>query len=216
MLLIVSAIPSEIESLVELTEATRNHVEPTVYFSSKYNVLMAPVGIGFLNAALGLQKILFGKKKVRKVIFCGTAGVYPDHESSFPVGESVQASGTTLFDSASELEQSRYPSLLKEERFDASGAREELATARVATVMGITATEELASRISTSGHCEVENMELYGIAKVCSDYQVEWSAQLGITNVVGSQGHKQWMCHHKRIEQKNSEVLFNYICHLKE
>jgi hypothetical protein len=44
--------------------------------------------------------------------------------------------------------------------------------------------------------CHLENLEIYGFAKVCKDHGVPWRAFVGVSNWVGEQAHTQWKEHH--------------------
>lgn len=218
MILVVSAIPSELEKIIELSGAVECSDENGMFVSKEFNLLLTAIGIGYLNAALALQELLIRRKDICQVIFCGTAGVYPDFEIDIPMGASVCAKGTALFDGASELGASQYPLFLKEESYlcEPLVSDDHLPVVQVATLLGITGAVKLARKISNEGACHVENMELFGVAKVCFQTKLRCSAMLGITNVVGIQGHQQWKDNHNRVEQMNAENLFSCICQLKE
>jgi nucleoside phosphorylase len=48
----------------------------------------------------------------------------------------------------------------------------------------------------------VENMELYGVAKVVTERGLPWQSLLGITNYVHEAGHEEWQKSHKQVSKK--------------
>lgn len=68
----------------------------------------------------------------------------------------------------------------------------------------ITKSKELSETIAEhyKNHNLVENMELYGVAKVCSDYQIPWNAFLGITNLTHENAHQQWQANHEQVSEE--------------
>lgn len=216
MNLVVSAIASELAFLIDQTGATTCSDEIELYWSERYNLLLSPVGIGYLNAALNLQSLLKRRQEVTQVIFCGTAGVYPKYQQEIAIGTLVTAEETQWLDGASELGASRYASLLKKEIYPCESLLfSKLPAVKVATLLGLTASEGLASEISKQGH-QVENMELFGIAKVCKRENIRCAAILGVTNGVGPLGHSQWRDHHIAVEKDAGKMLFSLICGGKE
>ncbi|PCI30640.1 MAG: hypothetical protein COB67_01435 [SAR324 cluster bacterium] len=210
MICIVSAIPSEIEELIRLTDSQPT-AQPNTWIHQEKGFILAAVGVGYLEAAIRLQQLLTSFPQVRQVLFCGTGGIYQETEG-LNIGELYLCQETILCDGAAELGFSKYVPILPHQAIPADL---ELAIpckkVRVVTALTLTTDDNLSNVIAQNTGGEVENMELYGIASLCQQLRIPWAGLLAITNRVGSQGHKQWLENHRHLEIKAGKMLAKYV-----
>jgi len=162
--------------------------------------LIEPLGIGFLDAALNLQQIL-NKKKFDHIVFLGTAGSYT---RDLDLGEIVSVSAVSLLNFATVLgfgyNPVQYPTFFAERLF----LDQKLKPVQCLSGLEITNNENFAQSIVTdypeSGL--VENLELFGVAKVADAMQIPWSALLGVTNYIAKDAHQQWHERHQEVSEQ--------------
>ena len=198
MRLIVSAIPSETHALSERAEELKNTIVTTV-------------GIGYLEAALNLQNLLNDDRRISSVLFVGTAGVYRP-QAGRNIGDHVVCSEVTLCDAAAEIGLTRYAGNKRPPFISATDSIvPNLPACSVATTLTITDSNKTAESIHEHSGCQLENMELFGLALVCESAKIPWNALLGITNVVGENGHKQWLQNHISVENASGRLLIDWL-----
>ena len=205
---LISAIPSEIEDLIqnkELEHTTNsNH-----WLDKKKRVVIAYVGVGYLETAVNLQKLILQFPQIKKVTFCGTAGIYP-LMSHLKIGDLCQCKEVILCDASAEMGNSAYVPLLQHAPLKAEmGDQYPAVSVKVATMLSITTNDQVAGQICNNTQAEVENMELYGVATICNKKKISWNAILGLTNYVGSNGRDDWQSKHKAIEKQLNRLLYN-------
>ncbi len=170
MLCIISAFSKEIEPLLSRSGASKK--DNNLWTIDRKQILIAAVGIGFLEASLNLNKILTLHSEIRSVIFTGSAGVYPD-VPDIEIDDLCTCSDTILCDGAAEMGLGLYASILPKDPLEASYKKiEAKRRARVATLLSLTKDNGLANTIRNNTNAELENMELYGIAKTCLELPV--------------------------------------------
>ena len=209
MLCIVSAIYSETKTLVDLTGA--GEIAPNVWRSEKNGVIISALGVGYLTAAIELQSLLNEFTEIDRVLFCGTAGVYAEIDT-LKVGQLVQCYGTKLADGAAEMTWSHYADILNREEIKSDlywGCG--LSSVSVLTALTLTLSDELAGVLARNTQCELENMELFGIASVCKRRGIPWDSILGITNTVGKDGSSSWVKNHNMLERLACQFIFQEI-----
>ena len=205
MKLILSAIPSELESITQAVGATKTG---DVY--EKGNIIFAPAGVGFVAAYQGLHQLLELYPTIREVFFVGTAGVYASN-STLQIGDYVVVNSAILADGAAEMGLSKYASFMANREITATRVLEvELPSAKVACLLTLTLSSELALQIPKNTGAECENMELYAIALKATEKNLPWGGLLGITNEVGPEGHQQWVENRYKIEGYSFEFLGRY------
>jgi len=213
MILIVSAISSETKRLITLLKGSKVETIPGLWKSEEENVFISALGVGYLEAALKLRDLLFqiDIKQVEGIIFCGTAGVY-NEQDGLGIGDICSCCETILTDAAAEAGLSHFATPLIKGPIQSSFQLQlELSEACVMTLLTLTLSEEIAGTIGSRVKGAVENMELFGIARVCDDLKIPWNAVLGITNQVGSKGNKQWTENHLDQENKLCDFLAEYL-----
>ncbi len=206
MLCLVSAVVTEISWLIEQLAAEKDG-KNQVWFASNPDVILAPVGVGYLESAIVLNRILERFPLIDRLIFTGSAGVYPNVEK-VNTGDLCSCLETTLGDGAAEAGLSLYAEPLPRNPIAASSQLvSELYPAKVATLLTLTQSDILATTIQQNMDMELETMELYGIATVCHQKSLPWNTVLGITNRVGSSGHVEWKKTFRQMAQKTGENL---------
>ncbi len=203
---IVSAIKSETQALVK--KHGLKYLPGSNYcLDEEEGMILAHLGVGYLEAALNLQRLLFRFPAISSVTFCGTAGIYPQ-VSQLQIGDTCRCSQVILCDASAETGSSAYVPLLKNDQIDADLIGDNnLKSAKVVTTLSITIDDECARMMGENTGYHVENLELYGIALLCSSFKVPWSAILGLTNSVGSKGREQWLQNHFQVEKNMNQFL---------
>jgi nucleoside phosphorylase len=192
MLLVCSAWKEEIKNL-----------DPRL---ANQNILIQPLGIGFLDASIELCRLLKNNPHINKIIFLGTAGSY---KNNLAIGDLISIKSTSLLNLGSRLDLSYSP--IKNNFIPASNLFSGLKTAHCLVSMEISKKENL---IISDEEYLVENMELFGVARVAEINNIPWSSVLSITNYVCSEGHKQWVSSHEEKSKQlcefiNTELLRN-------
>ncbi|MBU3917296.1 hypothetical protein KKA14_17320 [bacterium] len=214
MLCVISAIFSEISRLVELTGAQL--IEDSIWYSEQKDLLVVSAGVGYLESAIQLQSLLFRFTDIKKVIFCGSAGVYPG-VNTIKTGDVCLCQETILCDSAAEIGLGLYASILPRNAIQSNlEINDSLCSSRVLTTLSLTANDDLAISLRQNTKADLENMELYGIASVCQKHSVLWNAILGITNIVGCNGHQEWSRNFRAMGKLASDFLFKNMKETEE
>ncbi|MBU2513622.1 hypothetical protein KJ966_19950 [bacterium] len=209
MLCIASAVFQEVKPLIELTNASRE--TGNRWFDKTRNLLIAATGVGFLESAIQLNRLLQETPSIEKIIFTGSAGVYPGCRH-IRIGDLCICTDTILCDGAAELGLSAYVPLADQGPIKASlSLSSSLSSARVATIFSITTDNDLAGKIGENRKADIENMELYGIARVCLEGEIPWNALLGVTNTVGKKGRTQWNQNRNKLAEKACNHLFKLV-----
>jgi nucleoside phosphorylase len=155
----------------------------------------ALLGIGFLEAAINLETIV-NKKKYQKIIFIGTAGSY---SKNYSIGDSVSVSETRLLLRKDAHIPKPYP-IYKLELID------NLKSAICFSSLDISLNQSLCH-----ANDSVENMELYGVAKIADKYQISCSAILGITNYANANAHQDWLSNNEKVSIQTCHIANNFI-----
>ena len=160
-------------------------------------VVLDTVGVGLVEAAIGATASI-EKHRPQKLVLIGTAGVFPAARAAHPIG-SVAVATTIHLASQAVVEKSAYlPSTLPA-RLDThrglTRAIQRISDAPDATVLcplGITRTTRLARQRQRNPGAQLENLEAFAIARAAARARIPFTAVLGISNIVGPQGHTQW------------------------
>lgn len=210
MLCVASAIAIETEKLVQKTGAKKKRGD-TLWYSPQHKLVIMTTGVGFLASAIRLMKILYRYSAIDRLIFTGSAGVYPGVTSIQP-GDICSCRHTVLGDGAAELQLSQYAQLLTRQAIPSTfPLPDQLYSATVATILSLTTSDTLAARLNINLQTELENMELYGLAEVCRQKSVAWNAILGVTNHVGEHGHREWMETKQTLADKTGDYLYDLL-----
>lgn len=210
MLCLISAIETELRWLIEKLGAKQD-TDNEIWFACHPDLIIAPVGVGFLESAITLNNLLDRFPQINKLLFTGSAGVYPNTSVISP-GDICGCLETVLADGAAEHGFSLYAEPLPRATIPATlQLTYDLYPAKIATLLTLTQSDALAETIQKNLNVELETMELYGIARVCEKRSLPWNCVIGITNQVGSSGHLQWRNSFREIAVKTGEFLLDHI-----
>lgn len=191
------------------------------------------LGIGYLQAALNLQRFIFSKGKVEyetsrespalsdrylpqieKIYFIGTAGLISEADINWDMPV-FSVNKVSLSLPLSLKKQAYVPKAYPEFILKLSN---DLNVADCFSALEITSSSKLSRDIERSvsvGNGAVyqtllENMELYGVAQVAAEFNIPCSAILGVTNRTNASAHKDWISNHERV----SKLLCDYFSEL--
>ncbi|MFB5651593.1 phosphorylase [Leptospira wolffii] len=176
-------------------------------------------GIGALEAAVNLQKYLSDPSTTppKSVIFIGSSGVYSwiprkEWEGKFGISRSF-----VNYEIAALDKKVRIPDqmLLKHDfpdfvfPFEGSEFLES-----VTNGTGSVTLEDLSpramERIKSEG-IGFENMEVFGLAKVCALLGIPFGAVLSLTNKVGPKGSEEWKLSWRKHSDRLQEKILSYL-----
>jgi purine-nucleoside phosphorylase len=176
------------------------------------------VGVGTVDAAVGAAHAL-ARTRPRRVLFVGTAGVYPGATArALPIGAAAVAGELRLVSTAT-LRGDAYapaPLVAAAETTPALRAQLERAAAEappavtVACPLAITHTAALARRIAATG-AALENLEAFGVARAAASARVPFAAVLGVSNVVGPRAHAEWRANHLAASRAACHVVWSFL-----
>jgi len=202
--LIVSAFEPEIAPLRRLIDGTAG-------------VRLEPVGIGAIDAAAGAARAIAAHRPER-VLFVGTAGVYPSARSGLAIGAAVvpgeiHCVSTAALAGTGYLPPPQVVQATASEELAAALAEDaaELVTAVVACPLAITRTAALARRIAAATGASLENLELFAVARAAAGAGAEFAAVLGVANRVGPAAHREWLANHRRASRAACAVIARWI-----
>ncbi len=197
MLLICSAWEEEVKAL----KAQRSKLNE--------EIAIRTLGIGFLEAALQLNKILQDANYSR-IIFLGTAGAY---SQQLKIGDIVSVSSVALLNYLTVEAKGYLPQEYEVYESSTINNQKPAIYANCLSSLEITKSEALSKKIINSSlfaldHLPlVENMELYGIARIASEHNIPWSALLGVTNYTNANAHQDWKTNHETVSEKLCQVF---------
>lgn len=194
-LLIVSAITSELDTLRAFLSKSQEEAGLISGNLSGHSVTLAAIGIGSVEAAITLSQIL-GAHPFDKVYFVGTGGILPGHK--LEINQAVEVSWVQPAQAPGErLVGSLFDNIECDLRPPEEGVH-------VWCSQGVSESQELA-RHAASFAAQVENLELWGVARACKRFETPFGAVLGLSNLVGEQAGEQW--------QANRESAAMAACH---
>jgi len=192
--LVVSAWDPEVAPLARLLKARAGGAK---------RVELAAVGVGTVDAAVGAARAIAAAKPER-VIFVGTAGVYPAAARKLPLGSAALAGELRLVSSATLRGDAYHPAPLVataaatralRDRVARAGGAAALPVVTVACPLAITQSTALARRIGKTG-AALENLEAFAVARAAAAAGLPFAAVLGVSNVVGPRAHAEWRANH--------------------
>jgi nucleoside phosphorylase len=181
-------------------------------------VVLEPIGVGTVDAAVGATLAL-ARARPRRVIFVGTAGVYPGAEArALPVGTAAIAGELRLVSTATLRGDAYHPAPLVATATSTPALQARLARAApdvpagvtVACPLAITHTAALARRISGTG-AALENLEAFAVARAAVAARVPFAAVLGVSNVVGPRAHAEWRANHLAASRAACHVVWSLL-----
>jgi nucleoside phosphorylase len=182
-------------------------------------VALAAVGVGMVDAAVGAVKAI-ARANPRRVIFVGTAGVYPTSTRVLPVGVAAVAGELRLVSTATLQGDAYHPTPLVSTASTTPALRRGLArvargaaaprTVVVACPLAITRAARLAQRIAATG-AVLENLEAFAVARAAAAAGSPFAAVLGVSNVVGPQAHNEWRAHHRAASRAACHIVWRLL-----
>jgi len=157
-------------------------------------------GVGLVDA--GIMTIeLVRQYEPEEIVYLGTCGAYPG--SGFVIGDVI--AGTSVRTGSGDVVRGemRIPKLLPNELKCAPELTDRLAgengtvlkRGRVVCTLGVTEDDSLAKTLAGSG--QVENLELFSVLRAAGAVPV--AALLGVTNIVGEGGGRDWAANFPRM-----------------
>lgn len=204
--LVVSAFEPEIAPLRRLTRGGRN-------------LEMATVGVGTVEAAVGTARAIAAARADR-VIFVGTAGVYPRGRPTAAIG-TVSVAGEIHLVSTAALRGDGYLPEPIVVRSDTSAALRTALSAglrgplqqsdAVACPLAITRSAKLGRQIVAATGATLENLEAFAVARAAAAAGIELAVVLGVANRVGPAGHREWRAHHRAASLAACRLLARFL-----
>ena len=182
------------------------------------DVALEAIGVGTVDAAVGAAHAL-ARTRPRRVIFVGTAGVYPGATArALPIGAAAVAGELRLVSTATLRGDAYHPAPLVAAAETTPALRARLAAAAVDAVasvtvacpLAITHTAALARRIAATG-AALENLEAFAVARAATAARVPFAAVLGVSNVVGPKAHAEWRANHLAASRAACHVVWSFL-----
>ncbi|EQA43584.1 hypothetical protein LEP1GSC050_1400 [Leptospira broomii serovar Hurstbridge str. 5399] len=172
-------------------------------------------GVGNLNAALRLQSFLLENREdlPKSIIFLGSAGVYPWVPRKEWEGKLGLSRAFTNYEIAYLDKKIRVPEFLK--------LKLEFTAFKIPTLgngffesttngTGSVTLEDLSPRATERLKTEeigLENMEVFGLAKVAESFAIPLTAIFSLTNRVGPKGSDEWKSSWRKLSDKLQEAV---------
>ena len=178
-------------------------------------VHLIPVGIGAIDAAVGAAEAV-AQTAPDVVLFVGTGGSYGSRPA---IGDVAIAARIRLVSTAALRAQGYLPKPMHVlDATDAPLRRELLLSAGglgcvtdVATPLGITTAPPLVELVAGKTRADVENLEVFGVARAVSRARLPFGALLGITNRVGPRAHAEWLEHQEKATASACAVAASWL-----
>lgn len=170
------------------------------------------VGLGLASAAAGLARGILAVQP-RAVILVGTCGVYPGLSQYRPL-DVIVPSRVQLVDPVALAGRAELPSPLQTKLECApmlvaglnAGRARPFAPA-VSSMLARINDDALAATIPPQTGCEADNPEAFAVATACQAANVPCAAVLGVSNLVGSVGLKDWQQFQREAVTQAGNVL---------
>jgi nucleoside phosphorylase len=173
--------------------------------------------VGAFAAGAG-SALALARHTPRAAILIGSYGLYPGHGSFEPgqllipsrvcAADSAVLAGRTAFPQAMATERSPHPALSQALAGAHAGA---IRGGALATTLGITTDDALAGELAHGSGCEGENLEALAVLLACEGANVPCAILLGCTNLVGSEGRKQWLAHRAEAARATAEHVKTWL-----
>jgi nucleoside phosphorylase len=211
-LLVFGAYPGTLRGLREhLGDRLDGHIRG-------YHLTAKTVGVG-MAAASGLAAKRVYQLAPRAVILLGTCGVYsglPGYEphdvvvgSAFHLLDLSVMNGAAAFPQPMQTEVRPHGPLTTGLAATTPRARQ----VPVGSPLAETIDDESSLRMAQRSGAEVESLEAFSVAQVCSMAQVPFAAVLGVSHVAGSTGHTDWRSFERQSCLRTAEALVRWVQH---
>ena len=176
-------------------------------------VALRLTGVGLAAAAVGATRHV-GELAPRAVVLVGSCGAYTG--TRLTLGDVVVSERLTLVDPSSLEGKTEFPPPMATSLEADAALALGLVTAggracSVATTLAITVDDPLAARIASSTGVEVEHLETHGVALACAALRAPFAAVLGVANMVGALGRRQWLAHHREAEAAAGAQVLRWL-----
>jgi futalosine hydrolase len=178
---------------------------------------VAAAGVGAVDAAIGAARLIAAVGP-RRLLFVGTAGVYPGARGRLPVAidAAVIVSRATLVSTAALRDDGYLPAPLFTEVASDQKLVAELSVSPsppvvAACPLGITKSAALARRIVHATAAAVENLELFAVARAAALAGLPFAAVVGIANRVGASAHGEWKAHHRSASASACAIVTTWL-----
>ncbi|RHX86645.1 phosphorylase [Leptospira stimsonii] len=188
--------------------------------SGRWNTFLC--GVGNLEAALNLQKLLLEKRNQKdplpsQILFLGSAGVYPWLHPSFWKGRFGYSHEFQNQEIAKIEKRIRVPEFVPDSfefrsPFQFQAVEEILPSKTNGT--GSVTIDTVSGRSLEFLRTEdlgFENMECFGLARVCSEFQIPFCAFFALTNTVGPSGSGEWKQNYRRESTRLQDFLLSFF-----
>jgi nucleoside phosphorylase len=187
--------------------------------AGRRDIQVATVGIGALEAAIGATRAIAAERPDR-LLFVGTAGIYARGRATLPIG-GVAVAGEMHGVSTAALRDEGYlpgPVALRAEASTSLAAALTAALGdagrpplSVACPLAITRSAALGRLIADATGADLENLEVFAVARAALVAGVEFGAVLGLANRVGPSGHREWLKHHRAVSRAACDLLHRFL-----
>ena len=204
--LVLSAFEPEIAPLRRLVRGDRA-------------IVLAPVGIGAIDAAVGAARAIAAARPTR-VVFVGTAGIYGSATAArAAIGTAVVAGEIFCVSTAALRNEGYLPAPTITRSGTSRRLRAALAThataptgpVAVACPLAITRSVALGRRIATATGAELENLEAFAVARAAAAAGIDYGAVLGVANRVAPTGHDEWRSHHRDASRAACQLVARFL-----
>ena len=205
--LVVSAWDPEIAPLREMLRANARRWAATA------------VGVGPVDAAIGAARAI-ARWRPACVIFVGTAGSYARQEGDAAIGSAAVAADLIAVATAA-LRGEAYLPRPQASRLRATGPLSRALLRRlpagsrravaVACPTAITRSAVLSRRIAGATRAQLENLEVFAVARAAAAAGLPFAAVLGVSNRVGPTGHREWRVNHAAASRAACAVLAAHL-----
>ena len=174
------------------------------------------VGLGVASAGPGTARGILALQP-RAVLLVGSCGVYPGLAQYRP-HDVIVSQRIQLVSHAVNAGKSEFPGPMQTQLecdallaagLAAAGGRVFLAP--VASTLARTTDDALAASIHPATGCEAENLEAFAVGQACRAADVPFAAVLGVSNIVGSTGHHDWMQFQRAAVNAAAEALVTWV-----
>jgi nucleoside phosphorylase len=181
--------------------------------SGGLRVTARAAGIGLVASAVGAA-LLIEQARPKAVVLVGTCGSYAGR--GFGLFDVIVASHAVLLDAGVARGEAALPAPMTSRieadpklrtALEAAGAR----AAVVANTVGVTTSNELASRLSESAGAAVEHLEAFAVATACVAASAPFAAVLAVANTAGAAGRREWLAHHEDAGKRAAAVVLRWL-----
>jgi len=167
------------------------------------------LGVGYLDAALNLERILAKDEEVENIIFIGTAGAY---SKTIEIGTLVEVTRVALLNFGT-VDQKAYVPKAYDEYHCFPSFDKKIKKASCLSNLEITKDTKVSKRVMDHFQSRdlVENMELYGVAKIANHYKKPLSSLLVVTNNTNVDAHDDWKENEAVLSTKLGEALLTHF-----